>query len=109
MSDREDDTTPVATGDDTTDSKLSDKESARRKLIKRAALGTGLAASAPVWVRPVVNTVVLPAHAQASGLLSPTTTTTSGPTTTTTSGPTTTTTLGEPEPEPEPEPEIVVT
>ena len=67
MSDREDDTTPVATGDDTTDNKLSDKESARRKLIKRAALGTGLAASAPVWVRPVVNTVVLPAHAQASG------------------------------------------
>ena len=74
MSDRGDDTTPAASDDDHANSNLSEKERARRKLIKRAALGTGLAASSPVWVRPVVNTVVLPAHAQASGLLSPTTT-----------------------------------
>ena len=82
MSDRENDATPEATDDDRTDSKLSDKERARRKLIKRAALGTGLAASSPVWVRPVVNTVVLPAHAQASGPLSPTSSTSSSTTTT---------------------------
>lgn len=57
---------------------LDKKERARRKLLERAALGTGLIASSPLWVRPVVNTVVLPAHAQASGPLSPTTDTSSG-------------------------------
>ena len=46
---------------------LSEKELARRKLLKRAVLGTGIVASAPLWVGPVVNTVILPAHAQASG------------------------------------------
>jgi len=45
---------------------LGEKELARRKLLKRAVLGTGVVASAPLWVGPVVNTVILPAHAQAS-------------------------------------------
>ena len=82
MSDQDDGSAPAASDDNDASSKLSEKELARRKLIKRAALGTGLAASSPVWVRPVVNTVVLPAHAQASGPLSPTSSTSSSTTTT---------------------------
>jgi len=45
---------------------LSEKELARRKLLKRAVLGSGIVASSPLWIGPVVNTVILPAHAQAS-------------------------------------------
>ncbi len=45
---------------------LTEKELARRKMLRKAALGTGAAITAPVWVKPVVNTVVLPAHAQTS-------------------------------------------
>ena len=45
---------------------LSEKELARRKMLKRAVLGSGIVASSPLWIGPVVNTVILPAHAQAS-------------------------------------------
>ena len=44
---------------------LSEKDLERRKLLN-VVLGTGIVASSPAWVRPVVNTVILPAHAQAS-------------------------------------------
>lgn len=56
---------------------LSEKEIARRKMLKRAVLGTGVVASSPVWLAPVVNTVILPAHAQASSFSSTTGTFTS--------------------------------
>jgi hypothetical protein len=55
---------------------LSEKELARRKLLKRAVLGTGVVASAPLWLGPVVNTVILPAHAQASSSSTTSTSTT---------------------------------
>lgn len=53
---------------------LSEKEISRRKMLKRAVLGTGVVATAPAWLAPVVNTVILPAHAQASSFSSTTAT-----------------------------------
>jgi hypothetical protein len=54
---------PVAGGDET-------RELSRRKLLERVALG-GAAISVTLlpseWVKPVVETIVVPAHAQVSG------------------------------------------
>jgi hypothetical protein len=47
-----------------------DRELSRRKLLERVALG-GAAISVTLlpskWVKPVVETIVVPAHAQVSG------------------------------------------
>ncbi len=46
----------------------SDSKNSRRKLIKSAAIGTGALGAASVapsnWVKPVINSVAIPAHAQ---------------------------------------------
>ena len=42
----------------------------RRKILNRVVVGTGVAAAAPAsssWTRPVINTVVLPAHSRMTG------------------------------------------
>ncbi len=48
------------------DVRLGEKEIARRKMLKKLALGAGLAATSPVWVKPVVKTVILPKSAMAA-------------------------------------------
>jgi len=51
---------------------MSNKQSQRRRLVRSLAAGGGaLSATALLpnsWTKPVVNTVILPAHAQLSGL-----------------------------------------
>ena len=57
----------------------------RRKALKTIAAGTAVAGSmalAGKWSKPVVDTIILPAHAQATNAIEPTTT----PTPTTTGG-----------------------
>jgi len=64
-----------------------------RRRILAAALGGGTLGALGLperWVRPVVKSVVLPAHAAASPDTTTTTSTTSTPTTTTTTTTTTT-------------------
>ncbi len=74
---------------DRTEEKLESKEIARRKVLRKAVLGTGAIASAPAWLKPALDTVVLPAHAQASTTTTLTTTTTTSTTTTSTTTATT--------------------
>ncbi len=56
------------TGCDTenSDVRLDEKEIARRKMLKKLALGTGVVATSPVWVKPVVKSVLLPRSAMAA-------------------------------------------
>jgi hypothetical protein len=57
----------------------------RRKALKTIAAGTAVAgtmALTGIWSKPVVNTIILPAHAQATNPSDPVTTTTPEPTTT---------------------------
>jgi len=65
----------------------------RRKALKKIAVGTAVAGALAVsskWTKPVVNSVILPAHAQATNAQGPATETTTTTTTTTTPTPTTT-------------------
>jgi hypothetical protein len=58
----------------------------RRKALKKIAVGgaaAGALALTGKWVKPVVNTIILPAHAQATNAEGPANTTTPSPTTTT--------------------------
>jgi hypothetical protein len=57
----------VVAGGSPDDKQLTEAEQARRDMLRKAALGTGAVVTAPVWVKPVVNTVIIPAHAQMSG------------------------------------------
>ncbi len=63
---------------------LGQEEAARRKMLRKAVLGTGAIATAPAWLKPAVDAVILPAHAQASTTTTLTTTTTTTSTTSTT-------------------------
>ncbi|MCP4090684.1 MAG: hypothetical protein GY746_12995 [Gammaproteobacteria bacterium] len=64
----EKESTPKESGPDTeaSDEQLGEKEIAKRKMLKKLALGTGLAATSPAWVKPVVKTVILPKSAMAA-------------------------------------------
>ncbi len=53
------------------DEQLNDKEIAKRKMLKKLALGTGVAATSPLWVKPVVKTVILPKSAMAASCSNP--------------------------------------
>ena len=67
---------------------MTDKKSSakRRKLLKSIGAGSGailVGSSLPEkWAKPVVNSIVLPVHARASGTPSPTASPTASPTTT---------------------------
>jgi hypothetical protein len=57
----------------------------RRKALKTIAAGTAVAGTMALtgkWSKPVVNTIILPAHAQATNPEEPPVTTTPEPTTT---------------------------
>ncbi|HHB76532.1 MAG TPA: twin-arginine translocation signal domain-containing protein [Desulfobulbus sp.] len=63
-------------------------DQSRRKALKRMAAGTAVAGALAIsskWSKPVVNSIILPAHAQATNAEAPANTTTT--TTTTTANP----------------------
>jgi len=68
------------------------EEPDRRPLLRAIGTGTVLAILPRSWIRPVVQSVVVPAHAAASPVTTTTTATTTRPTTTTTRTTATTTT-----------------
>ncbi len=54
-------------------------DQSRRKALKKIAVGTAVAGALAVsskWTKPVVNSVILPAHAQATNVEGPANTTT---------------------------------
>ena len=75
-----------------------DRQYDRRKVMKVLVIG-GVATAVALpgkWTKPLINAVIVPAHAAASA--PPTTSTTTTTTTTTTNTTTTTTTTAAPEP-----------
>ncbi|HHB76531.1 MAG TPA: twin-arginine translocation signal domain-containing protein [Desulfobulbus sp.] len=63
-------------------------DQSRRKALKKMAVGTAVAGTLAVsskWSKPVVNSIILPAHAQATNAQGPVSTSTTTPTPTTTS------------------------
>ena len=71
----------------------------RRDALRKILAGTGVVAGAKAlpekWTKPVVNSIIVPAHAQTTGPEQTTTTTAAPPTTTAEPTPTTTTTTTE--------------
>lgn len=47
------------------------KEEARRRILKKMAVGGGIVTASQVmperWIKPVIDSVILPAHADLSG------------------------------------------
>ncbi len=50
------------------DTEQAEKLQAKRKMLKKLAVGAGIAATSPVWIKPVVKTVILLKSAMAASV-----------------------------------------